>query len=592
MADLSLTESSTRIAVRIVYLFSIAVTVLFHTAEAFNLTECKDAIEEHITQNPNATKDNDLFWGEDKLQPRYKLCEDLCGGGNNTIVGDCGPRLTAWVLPVLILVGSMKLPPLAWQHKLWAVLRLSGDPMGSQCRMVDELRLYQQCIREGDRTAAVLRSYISPGQVSNGKIVTTSTSTSPINPDEQGRRNLAGNCARIIHAFSKSIGGQSPLEARLYLETGIHEMAKRDDWKPVLDKFREQVDKSGKAFIQQKSSSTFKPLLAVSLFVIPVIISLVPQVAKVFASGAMMASILTLSPFILMVFLSNSIGEYLSLEELSAELGRVMESIPPDTREYLPVGSLLYPSINKDDPDILEYSRLNLYPSVDKDITSLLKYSGLSRRGSSVRGNGKESLISRVKRHIRIHPLSGILLLVFPLGIALAGIAIGTRPTFFQVRHVLLIMVFVGWVFSWWATYSLVDRYIVRNPPRGKRVAWTFLAVTHLLVAISGPIFLAGITCGLLGGCKMWSGYYWYGAQEARMQFNIDDSFERNGKVLYPALTGICLGLNVFVFFVLRYWVFRRVFRVIAGQDDKIMKKKSNVEIGSEAVETRLEVVS
>lgn len=556
-------------ALRITGPLTIAVTVLFDTAKAFNLTECKASVIDKITQNPNITKDRTVFYGEtidkNNLQLRYAACEAICGGGNNTIAGDCGPRLAAWVLPILILVGSMKLPPLAWRQKLWAVLALSGNPMGSQSRMVAELRLYEQCIREGDRAATVLLSRLCPEQVPDKSMTTTATQSL----DEKSHQNLVGNFARIIHAFSRTIIGQSPPDTRLYLEQAIREMAKRANWKEALIKFRDQVDGSGKALIDQTSRSTVMPLIAVACFIFPVVIALVPQVAGGFASGGMMASILTLSPFILMVCLSNSIGEYSNLKQVSDKLKEVIESIPDDTRQQLAAGAL--------------------YPSVDKDVTDLLEYSLLYRRGSSVRDDRKKSLLSWVKR---IDWLNCFLLLSFPLGIASAGGAIGTRPVFFQDRHILLIMVFVGWAFNWQATRFVVSRYNVGNPPRGKRPAWMFIAATHLLVAISGPIFLAGITCGLLGGCKMWSGYYRYGAQDARIPLNVEDDFERNGHRLYPGLATTCLGVNVVAFFVLRYCVFSRVFCVIAGKDDKIAKKNSNVEIDSEAGGTIVQVAS
>ena len=75
--------------------------VLFGTTGAFNLTECKEALEIIIAQNPNVTEDRTVFYGDiidtKNLQLRYTACEKICGSGNNTIVGDCGPRLAAWV---------------------------------------------------------------------------------------------------------------------------------------------------------------------------------------------------------------------------------------------------------------------------------------------------------------------------------------------------------------------------------------------------------------------------------------------------------------------------------------------------------------
>lgn len=237
-------------AIQTATFLTITSTILFHvrTTSAFNFSECKRAISIFISQNPNVTANPDFFWGENlntddnnnnNLQPRYAVCEALCGDGNNTIAGDCGPRLAAWVLPILILVGGMKLPPLAWRHKLWAVLRLSGDPMGSLGRMVDELVLYGECITEGERVAGVLGFHLSGVPVGEDKSVRVGTSAVEDGGKDIGNaRNLAGNLARIIHGFSRAVSGQTPLGTRVYLEEAIHEMAQRGDGKEVLEGFR------------------------------------------------------------------------------------------------------------------------------------------------------------------------------------------------------------------------------------------------------------------------------------------------------------------------------------------------------------------
>lgn len=161
---------------------------------------------------------------------------------------------------------------------------------------------------------------------------------------------------------------------------------------------------------------------------------------------------------------------------------------------------------------------------------------------------GIRGFVNWTKRHV--------ILLIFLLAIGSAGGAIGTSPTFFHERHIVPVMVFVAWVVSWGVTCW----------GRDKQSARRLLVVTHCIVSISVPVFLADMTCGWLGGCKTWTGYFRYGPKEARMPLNLDRVFEWNVKVVYPTLTAVCLGINLLAFVLLRYLTFRIAFGVIAGK--------------------------
>lgn len=80
---------------------------------------------------------------------------------------------------------------------------------------------------------------------------------------------------------------------------------------------------------------------------------------------------------------------------------------------------------------------------------------------------------------------------------------------------------------------------------------------------------LAATTCGWLGGCKIWTGYYRYEPREAGMPLNLTDNFKDNGRHVYPVLAAVWLLVNLIAFGWLRFDFFRDLLSVITGKQVK-----------------------
>ncbi|KAK3330740.1 hypothetical protein B0H66DRAFT_73359 [Apodospora peruviana] len=553
---------------------------------AYGLTQCRDTIQELIAQNQTILNDTTLVWptiDRTKLEITFDFCERTCGDGFRDIYSDCGPRLFSWVLPIIILAVSVQLPPLAWHQQLWATFRYLGDPIGTLVSMVNELRFYERCLEKGNLLATA--RHIALTVVQNQEalpVVQThevlkhgqpSILVTPVGTVDK-YPTIANDFARILHAFSKSGSGLSVDETTRYLTQAISHMAPPGQPSTVLENFQHQVTRTGDRLVHLKSRSIIRSFFAIFCFIAGLVIAIVPEVAGSGASGGMIASILTLSPLLLKILLSNSIGEYTHLQPLCDELDDfISAATPKETREHLE-----------------RIGVKKLAPSYRNYNTDLLTYVNNSTR-SCTPPHGNHSKGSWIRRHA----LTACSLVTFPVGIGAAGGAIGAAPGYFQDRHFVLIAIFFAWPASWWTTNFAIGLYGAASylhtiekegkmkalsHDRKRRMAWWLVAIKDTIIAIAVPVFLAGMTCGWLGGCKMWAGYYWYGGrQKARMLLTLGDVFDRNSKVIFPILVSVCLGLSMFAFCLLRWKFFRPVFRVIAGDDHKMGQSEQDVEL-------------
>ncbi|KAM7195927.1 hypothetical protein V8F20_007292 [Naviculisporaceae sp. PSN 640] len=520
------------------------------TSKAFSHGWCKGRFEEKIAQNQTTINGKSIYFttstrGNDS-DITYDACKAICGSHDNSIVNDWAVRLCSWVLPIIILTFTVQLPPLARRQKLWAVMRLMGDPIGSLLWITKELRFYDYCLAEGAKTTAQLENPVLEDEhAKNGTLVVISTGE----PGDQAQKDLARNFARIFHASSKSNPGRDPREIRELLGSAMSAFSNAEERKRALEEIRKQVNEYGPAIAALKSRSTLRSLVAVGCFLFPVVIALVPALSPP-ASGGMLPPILILSPLLLIVLLNGAIGEYSNLWSLSRVLREVQDKIlaclPEQSREG--VAAALSPTVRREDMDLLTYTQISMTEPPRMEIK-------------------KGRLSALVKRHV----LEGILLLIFPLGTALAGVAIGTAPTFLNDRHFVLVAIFVAWMGSWGVTWLVKDRE--------RRVLRLLVVVTHFAVAFLVVALLAATTCGWLGGCKMWTGYYRYGPGEARMPLNLTEIFNYNGNRVYPALATVCLFLNLAAFICLRFWVLRDPFSVITSRYSKAVEVEAGLEL-------------
>ena len=79
------------------------------------------------------------------LTVTLKGCNKLCGPKQRWYQ-DIGPRLSVWLLPVLLLVSNVELSPLD-KRRFGAILHLLGDPIHSIWSLIDKIDFWDRCYR-------------------------------------------------------------------------------------------------------------------------------------------------------------------------------------------------------------------------------------------------------------------------------------------------------------------------------------------------------------------------------------------------------------------------------------------------------------
>jgi hypothetical protein len=81
--------------------------------------------------------DSPPYHGVENMTLTLNRCNELCGSKQTWYTG-VGPRMTVWLIPILILIANVEPSPLD-KGRFLAVLPLLGDPIDSFCSLLHKL---------------------------------------------------------------------------------------------------------------------------------------------------------------------------------------------------------------------------------------------------------------------------------------------------------------------------------------------------------------------------------------------------------------------------------------------------------------------
>ena len=117
-------------------------------AACFDLAECRKYISRQLDSGTLSPSDISFQRAEDGKSPSENLvltvpgCERLCGPGISWYQ-DTGPRLTTWIIPVLILASNMEVSPLD-KRKYLTIFHLLGDPIDSLWSLLVKVQVWNR----------------------------------------------------------------------------------------------------------------------------------------------------------------------------------------------------------------------------------------------------------------------------------------------------------------------------------------------------------------------------------------------------------------------------------------------------------------
>lgn len=501
---------------------------------AFSLSACNSAVQTKASQTPTILNNRSIFFTTPANLSNLVLtpdgCNELCGGTANAIDSDCGPRLFQWVLPVVILIGSIQTPPLAWWKRFWCMLRFIGDPMDALLSIIYTLGMYRQCYHHAGELATTLAERLTgSGQEPGENLV---------------RERI--NVPHLRRRFAFTMSAFMALNLSTTVET-VRDYMKEAITTPGAIDFKTLLVNTAGKIAENRTREMWKAGNAVFWCVAGLVVALVPA-AGGSPSGAMLASALALSPLFLFVLLSNSLGENKSDYALHKTIREFLEGCSG-------AGVERFKTLQQQLANSMYLDRL-LYTA-----------------GTSCYQPGKFLMLEEYARNLM--GWNGIflvtLLLIFPLSLAAAAGAIAAPPAYFNDRDFLVIGIFVIWVLSIFTT-ALLSRYC-----RNEELRWRLVAAKDTLIATTISACLAGTTCGWLSSCRMWAGIYRYGEANARIYLNPTADFHWNNYVLYPILLGVCFAVNILPYFGV-WCIYWQAFQVVTWSDEEVLDALRNGE--------------
>lgn len=556
--------------------------------------QSSEASSENLDSSLESWLVNDTYYFAETLANNNSLvltlngCYAWCSNETKSINSQCGLRLFQWVLPAVILVGSTQTPLVVWWKRLWAMLRPIGDPLDRLLSMIYVLKVYAKCYNEAKQAKVPLSNV--PGESTDQPSRWRDQLRHRFSPRQRVDKSLAV----VLHGIRDLKPSLNTWNLGDCLKSAVP-ASPRHTMETLLNNTAAEI-------MDNRSRELWKAYGATFFTVASIVFAMIPPAApgSTPVSGATTAETLALSPLLLMVMLSNAIGEHKSLHALHKIIRHFLEELNPrmvdttststDTTHNANVASLVNAqspggsspadangssathreqednqaydlesgSQHWDPANLLNSLRDNINGIKKGDLEELLFASGSlyyqpqEDYSPQELSDAKSSSTRSWDRVLLLASLS-----VVPISLAGASGALAAPPSYFNDRNFLM----VGIAFVWLASpfvARLLAMMLNKANKQGQKLLWRFVVIKDSLVAISILVLPAGITCRMQGDCKMWSGYYYYGPAAARIPLITTDIFNWNDYVLYLALVSVCIGWNVAAYFGVRYFGYCR----------------------------------
>ena len=258
--------------------------VLLPIASAFDRDLCLQTALDSLS-NQSLSPHSSYFFRDTPLSPSYNGpsnmtftlagCDAFCGP-QQTWYTDIAPRLTVWLLPVLLLLANVELSPLD-KRRFFALVHWLGDPIDSIWSLLHKLDAWDRCCALAEEN------------------------------------ECADLCPRCQHVVAAVFAG--------FEEVQGPRIASEDEFKTLLPKDRDTLARNfvgwRRAAVRLADGRTdelSRTALAFLLYVFQLVAAFVPAIGGVPSSppGGRIATSVLLSWLVPAIFLSNAVGNLTS----------------------------------------------------------------------------------------------------------------------------------------------------------------------------------------------------------------------------------------------------------------------------------------
>lgn len=495
-------------------------------------------------------------------------CSRFCDSEKPSLYPDSIPRLTQWLLPVLLLIVNMQFGSSKWEV-LVSVMHILGDPIHATWSLLAKVELWNQSsvIAEKVHTSLKMRQLDNQQDITYHKLEVTQRSdhqvnksgvvvctveeaTQPTNNDPQdiqGKKltttqiqHIAVIIASLSELFRPFNTGENP-EAILQTFTLT-----------VLQSIASPLSitlchKTATDLITSRTSEVLRTYIAIALYLFQVISAFVPALGDSSSpSGAKIGMAIIFSFLLPMVLLSNSIGGFCARRKCLQIMLRFIEGACPEALE------LFRARLNLETRGLYLSSIGWEGGGFDYTQAKARDYYGPSNRSDSLLREPTQPIRKTPKKKLR--HLFLVLTAFIPVLVSCTTAAgvLWTSPTYLTCRHFLVISIFLLWLLSSLLTF-LFARFSI--------LASQLYRIIFLKDGVFATVVLSliiGSSCGLFNNC--WCSGLGNGG---RVYLDPADEFGFNNRVYYPAWVGGCFAVQLGVFGAVRWGWGRKGFGIM-----------------------------
>jgi hypothetical protein len=454
---------------------------------------------------------NDRYGGQmtlDNLTLTRPGREQMCG--HQTWHWDIGPRLSPWLIPILLLISNIHLLPLD-KGRFAAIIHLLGDPIDSFWSLIYKLYSWEQCYYFAKKFAP--------------------------NPRVERRRRII---ATIFAAYEEIEGPEITLEeyfTALAERSGVNDLEKFVEW-----------TRTAIELADSRTNECLRTWLAISLYVCQIIASFVPDIGggNTSPSGGRIGTAMLISWLVPAVLLSNAIGSFTSPQSCYDIVNRFAKRTKNPFPPLLRRRSSLFRGRN------IQGSR--------SDHFEALPWS----RGIYTFRPWKTRFLTGKSNWSKIALMLFFATLLLCIGMTGGFIIVWyTIPNGLNCRNFWMIGIFLAWFISAFVTWIFhITNFLIGKYHR------RFVLFKDALIAIPSMLVIFLSNSGLFNWCFCWCGYFHYG-KWARVTSNTNSLYEVNDRTLYPGVVAVTLLLQICCFAVVPWWWRRGVRLVRWGEGAK-----------------------
>jgi hypothetical protein len=479
------------------------------TASAFDRDSCFKKAQD-LLSNYSISATGHLFFRDTFDSPPYNGvenmtltlngCNELCGS-KQTWYTDIGPRMTVWLIPILLLIANVELSPLD-KRRFLAVLHLLGDPIDSFWSLLHKLDAWDRCAAFAAR-----------------------------------RSNACPSCQRVI--ASVFAGYEEVQGPRIQCEHCFEELIQQRSLATHFNEWR----RAAVRLADGRTNEIGRTAFALLLYIFQLVAAFVPNIggAGPGPPGGRIATAVLLSWLVPATLLSSAVGNLTSRRTAYDIMADLTANTGEDTFQIGDQRSVFLPSF----PSVAQASATEYFRA--------LGWSG----GIYTYRPWKLHYITST-HHRRLHTIMLASLAAAPVLIGLIGgvlILWHQLPVGINCRHVWLVGVALLWNISAFVTVLSHGLGLATG-----KYHWRLTVAKDAAVAIPSFLTMFLSAVGAFNSCYCWSGPFQYpGKGRVPMP---ETAYLKNARSVYPTIVGVALLMEIVVVGVVAV-VWRRGLRLL-----------------------------